>query len=87
MILLFLFHKTGKFDSMDSVPLAIYFSVVFIVNCISLLYVYNSIIDLFRKGYQGLKSEFWQLIHRWFSGLADRLMIIGLGFNSPHNLI
>ena len=58
-----------------------------IVNFISVLCVYNNIIDLFRKGYQRLKSEFWQLIPRWSSGLLVRLMIIGLGFNSPHNLI
>ena len=61
--------------------------IVFIVSCISLLCVYNSIIDLFREGYQGLKSEVWQLIHRWSSGSVVWLMIIGLGFDSPHILI
>ena len=48
---------------------------------------YNSIVDLYRKGYQGLKSDFWQLIPRWSSGLVVWPMIIGLGFDSPHNLI
>ena len=28
----------------------------------------NSIIDLFREGYRGLKSKVWQLIPRWSSG-------------------
>ena len=61
--------------------------IVFIVSCISLLCVYNSIIDLFRAGYQGLKSEVWQLIPRWSSGSVVWLMIIGLRFDSPHILI
>ena len=61
--------------------------IVFIVSCISLLCIYNSIIDLFREEYQGLKSEVWQLIPRWSSGSVDWLMIIGLGFDSPHILI
>ena len=61
--------------------------IVFIVSCISLLCVYNSIIDLFREGYQGLKSEVWQLIPRWSSSSVVWLMIIGLGFDSPHILI
>ena len=62
---------------------------LFIVSCISLLCVglYNGIIDLFREGYQGLKSEVWQLIPRWSSGSVVWLMIIGLGVDSPHILI
>ena len=48
---------------------------------------YNSIIDLFRKGYQGLKSDFWQLIPRWSSGLVVWLVTGSLRFDSPHNLI
>ena len=47
----------------------------------------NSIIDLFRKGYQGLRSDFWQLTPLWSSGFVVWLMIIGLGFDFPHNLI
>ena len=62
-------------------------------NCIhsqlylSIICTYNSIIDLFRKGYQGIKSDFWQLIPRWSSGLVVWLMTNSLGFDSPHNLI
>ena len=36
----------------------------------------NSINDLFRGAYQGLKSGFWQLIPRWSNGLVARLMTI-----------
>ena len=54
---------------------------------LSIMCAYNSIIDLFRKGYQGLKSDFWQLIPRWSSGLVVWLMTSGLGFDSPLNLI
>ena len=54
---------------------------------LSIMCAYNSIIDLFRKGYQGLKSDFWQLIPRWSSGLVVWFMTSGLGFDSPHNLI
>ena len=59
------------------------------VNCISLLCVFIKVILIFffRKDYQGLKSDFWQLIPRWSNGLVVWLMIIGLGFDSPHNLI
>ena len=39
-------------------------------------------INLFWKGYQGLKSGFWQLIPCWSSGLAAWLIPIDLGFKS-----
>ena len=51
------------------------------------LCVYNSIIDLFRKDYEGLKLDFWQLIPLWSSGLVVWLMISGLEFYSRYNLI
>ena len=49
--------------------------------------LHNSINDLFHRRYEGLKSDFWQLIPRWSGGLVVWLMIHGLGFDYPHNLI
>ena len=54
---------------------------------IPLICVYNKFIDLFRKGYLGLKLDFRQLIPHWSSGLVVWFMIIGLRFDSPHNRI
>ena len=38
--------------------------------------IYNSIIDLFSKVYQGIKSNFWQLIPGWSSGLIIWLTLL-----------
>ena len=43
----------------------------------------TSFFDLFRKGYHGVKSDFWLFIPRWSSGSVVWPMIIGLGFYFP----
>ena len=62
---------------------------VLILSDIFILYllcINSSIIDLLRKGYQGLKSAFGQLILAGtYSGSKACLVSFGLGFDSPHN--